>query len=282
MGSKGSYSGGGGAAGDSVREGIDDWLAALPGGGAVAPASSGADADNPGGEDTGENGTRGLSPQSLRVLPTAALFRTSRSGSGGRSRQRDSRGTGTSSRSGSSELIRSASTSARAAGRGAAAAYAYRTGDAQTLRELGLDYDALRANPNIFEVANQIAQKACQDLPPGTVATEELYHVVGNLAEWVADADQGQAAPPPELIAQEAIGLIIATAYLTETAATLNEKEMTSAQRQALEASVREASEELASQIDLSPDRPTASEFGRVIEQGLEYLRDIYEDRDDD
>lgn len=85
----------------------------------------------------------------------------------------------------------------------------------------------------------------------------------------------------PELIAQEAIGLIIATAYLTETASALNEKEMTSAERQALEVSVREASEELASQIDLSPERPTASEFGRVIEQGLEYLRDIYEDGDD-
>lgn len=278
MGSKGSYSGGGGAVGDSVREGLDDWLAALPGGGAVAPASSGGEAGDPG----GENGASALSPQSRRVLPTAALFRTSRSGGGGRSRQRDSGGSGRSSRSGSSELIRSAGTSARAAGRGAAAAYAYRTGDAETLRELGLDYDALRANPNIFEVANQIAQKACEDLPPGTVATEELFHVVGNLAEWVADADQGQAAPAPELIAQEAIGLIIATAYLTETASALNEKEMTSAQRQALEVSVREASEELASQLDLSPDRPTASEFGRVIEQGLEYLRDIYEDGDND
>lgn len=279
MGSKGSYSGGGGAVGDSVREGLDDWLANLPGGGALAPAGSGADPSDPGGDNSGESGASALSPQSRRVLPTAALFRSSRGGSGGRSRQRDSGGTGRSSRSGSSDLIRSASTSARAAGRGAAAAYAYRTGDAETLRELGLDYDALRANPNIFDVANQIAQKACEDLPPGTVATEEMYYVVGNLAEWVAEADQDQAAP--ELIAQEAIGLIIATAYLTETASALNEKEMTSAERQALEVSVREASEELASQIDLSPERPTASEFGRVIEQGLEYLRDIYEDGDD-
>lgn len=272
MGSKGSYSGGGGAAGDSVREGIDDWLASLPGGGAVAPPSTAG--------EPAENATSGLSEQSRRVLPTAALFGTSRSGSGARSRQRDST---RSNRSSSSELIRSASTSARAAGRGAAAAYAYRTGDADALRELGLDYNALRANPNIFEVANQIAQKACEDLPAGTVATEELYHVVGNLAAWVADADQGQAAgPAPELIAQEAIGLIIATAYLTETASTLNEKETSSAQRQALEASVREASEELASQIDLSPDRPTAAEFSRVIEQGLEYLRGIYEDDEND
>lgn len=275
MGSKGSYSGGGGAAGDSMREGLDDWLAALPGGGAVAPASS----DGGAGESGDGTGVSRTSALSGRVLPTAALFRTSRSGSGGRTHQRDS---GRSNRSGSSELIRSAATSGRAAGRGAAAAYAYRIGDAETLRELGLDYDALRANPNIFEVANQIAQKACEDLPPGTVATEELYHVVGNLAAWVADADQGQAAPAPEQIAQAAIAHIIATAYLTETASKLNEKATTSAQRQALEASVREAAEELASQIDLSPDRPTASEFGRVIEQGLEYLRDIYEDRNDD
>jgi hypothetical protein len=267
MGTKRSYSGGGGAVGDTVREGLDDWLASLPGdGGAPMAVPDG----NQAGSGQASPVTSGLSA-ATRVLPTIALFRSARGG-GSSGRQR----TG-----GSSQLGRSAATSASAAGRGAAAAYAYRTGDAQTLRELGLDYDALRANPNIFDVANQIAQKVCEDLPPGTIETEELLYVVGNLAEWLMETDAAGVAPSPGQIAQEAVALILAEAYLVETAAKLNDKGMSGQERAAFEDGIRQACEELASQANLSPSGPTAAEFTAAIENGLEYLRSLYEDASD-
>lgn len=267
MGTKGSYSGGGGAVGDAVRQGLDDWLASLPGdGGAPVEVPD----DNNVAPGRASPATSGLSAVS-RVLPTIALFRSARGG-GSSGRQRIS---------GSSQLGRSAATSASAAGRGAAAAYAYRTGDAQTLRQLGLDYDALRANPNIFDVANQIAQKVCEDLPPGTIETEELLYVVGNLAEWLMETDAASVTPSPGQIAQEAVALILAEAYLVETAAKLNDKGMSGQERAAFEDGIRQACEELAAQVSLSPSGPTADEFTTAIENGLEYLRSLYEDRAD-
>jgi hypothetical protein len=267
MGTKGSYSGGGGAAGDTVREGLDDWLASLPGdGGAPVAVPDG----NYAGSGQPSPVSNALSA-AARVLPTIALFRSARGG-GSSGRQRTS---------GSSQLGRSAATSASAAGRGAAAAYAYRTGDAQMLREIGLDYDALRANANIFDVANQIAQKVCEDLPPGTIETDELLHVVGDLAEWLMKTDLVGAAPSPGQIAEEAVALILAEAYLVETAAKLNDKGMSGQERAAFEDGIRQACEELASQANLSPSGPTAAEFTAAIENGLEYLRSLYEDASD-
>lgn len=264
MGTKGSYSGGGGAVGDDIRDGLDDWLDSLPGG--------------PGPQDPvpGDGHPEQLplpssrpSPSSPagRILPTAALFRSSRGG-----------GVGRSQRNSTAALSRSTATSARSAGRGAAAAYAYRTGDAQTLRDLGLDYDALRANPNIFDVAHQIAQKVCEDLPDGTIETAEQLQVVANLAEWLMQRDTSGADVTVGQIAEEAVALILAEAYLVETASVLNTKDMTGTQRASFENDVRQAAEELAAHANLSPTGASAAEFTRAIEDGLEYLRALHEE----
>ena len=258
MGTKGSYSGS--AAGGEVRDGLDDWLASLPGGDSTAPAPVGSQPTLLSPLKPSPNSPAG------RILPTAALFRSSRSG-GGSSRGRRSTDT----------LTRSVSGSARSAGRGAAAAYAYRTGDAQTLRNLGLDYDALRANPNVFDVAHQIAQKVCEDLPTGTIETAEQMEVVGRLAEWLVESETTGTDVTLGQIAEEAVALILAEAYLVETASTLNTKDMTGAQRAAFEDGVRQAAEELAAHANLSPSGPSPDEFTRAIEDGLEYLRTIHE-----
>lgn len=268
MGTKGSYSGGGGPAGDALREGVDDWLVSLPGAGNATATQAGGGPPVPG------QPSPATSPLSTvtRVLPTIALFRPARGGGSSGGRQRTTP---------NSQLGRSTATSARAAGRGAAAAYAYRTGDADTLRELGLDYDVLLANPNIFDVANQIAQKVCEDLPPGTIETEELLHVVGNLAEWLMESDVDGVPPSPGQIAQEAVALILAEAYLVETANKLNDKAMSGQERAAFEDGIRQACEELAAQADLSAAGPTAAQSTTAIETGLDYLRAIYEDTSD-
>lgn len=264
MGTKNSYTGAGGTVGNDIRDGVDDWLDSLPG----APGSTDTPTQDNAQPQSGPGGARPLasSPQG-RVLPTVALFKSSRSG-------------GSSSRSQAKQtaaLTRSAATSARSAGRGAAAAYAYRTGDAQTLRELGLDYDALRANPNIFDVAHQIAQKVCEDLPAGTIETDEQLQVVGNLAEWLMETDASGANVSLGQIAEEAVALILAEAYLVETASKLNHKDMSGTERASFEDGVRQACEELAAHASLSPAGPTPGEFTTAIENGLEYLRSVYE-----
>ena len=282
MGTKDSFSGGGGNIGNDLREGIDDWLASLPGGaGGGGDTPPDAEPNEPG--QPGQPGQQGpavpdgagsgtkpkLSPTARRVLPTAVLFKTA-SGTGSGSR----RGT-------AAQFTRSASTSSRTAGRGAAAAYAYRTGNAAVLRELGLDYEALRSNPNIIDVVHQISQKVCEDLQPGTIDTEEQIRVVADIAEWIVTTDVNGNPPSPAEIAVETLAVVLHRAYLTTTAAELNTKDLTGSERIAFEAGVRAACEELAAQADLSPTGATPSEFTAAIERGLEFLQAVYEASDE-
>lgn len=256
MGTKGSYSGSGGPVADSLLDGLDDWLASLPGAEHAPPATAavavGAD----------------LSTGAKSILPTIGLFQTVRGGSGGSSHDH-SRDRG--------QSTRSTATSAGAAGRGAAAAYAFRAGDADTLRELGLDYDKLRSYDNIFDVINEIAQTVCAELPPGTIEADELLIVVGDLAEWIISTDDGGAPPPFGDIARESVATVMATAYLVETANKLNQSELTPRQRADFEAEIRLVCEELAARAEFSPTAPTAAEFTSAVQLGLESLVAIYQ-----
>lgn len=104
MGSKDSFAGGGGAVGNDLREGIDDWLANLPGAG--TPPSDPA-AQQPESGPTAQAAPK-LTPRAHRVAKTSLLFKTS-SGAGSKAR-----------RGADAQFTRSAATSSRVAGRGAA------------------------------------------------------------------------------------------------------------------------------------------------------------------
>lgn len=267
MGTKNSYTGVGGKIGADISDGLNDWLDSLPGAPNEPAGSPPADSSDPPPAAGAASGSSRPSPTSPsgRALPAISLFRSSKGGGGSRSRARET-----------SALTRTSAGYARSAGRGAAAAYAYRTGDAQTLRDLGLDYDALRANPNIFDVAHQIAQKVCEDLPPGTIETDEQLQVVGNLAEWLLEGTAAGADVTLGQIAEEAVALVLAEAYLVQTASQLNEKDMSGADRARFESDVRQACEELAAHANLAPTGPSPAEFTSAIENGLEYLHTVF------
>ena len=274
MGSKDSFAGGGGPIGEDLREGIDDWLANLPGGPGGDAPEDGGDTENDGlqqltlpGTGTG-TGSKSLSSKAKRVGKTALLFRTAS-------------GTGSSARKGTSaQFPRSAAVSARSAGRGAAAAYAYRTGDAATLKELGLGYDSLVANPNVFDVVHQIVGAICEELPDQIESDEQRY-VVAEVAEWVVAVNPDGPDPTPAEIAQETLAVVLTWAYLTTTAAELNTKDLAGAERVAFETEVRAACEELAAQANINPINPSANEFVSAVENGLEYLQAVYGSDDD-
>lgn len=257
MGSKDSFTGGGGKVGSDLREGIDDWLANLPGGPLSAATPNAPQSTD--GSPTNEAIAQ-LSPRAQRAARTALLFKTS-SGTGSSSR-----------RAADAQFTRSAAGSARIAGRGAAAAYAYRTGDRDALRELGLDYDQLRANPNTLDVVYRIAQAICEELPPGTIETDEQLHIVAEIAEWIVEVDP-QGGPTPAQIAQETLAVVLTWAFLTTTASELNTKDMSGPQREAFKNEVHAACEELAAAAKLDPSTPSATEFASAIESGLEFLQ---------
>lgn len=261
MGSKGSYAGGGGNIGNDLREGIDDWLANLPGSVGAPPAAAPGAARPQSAQSPAASPE--LTPRAQRVARTSLLFKTA-SGTGSKAR----RGT-------DAQFPRSAATTSRIAGRGAAAAYAYRTGNRDTLRELGLDYDALSANPNVLDVVYVIAQTICDELPQGTIDTDEQVHVVAEIAEWVVTTNP-TLLPTPAEIAQETLAVVMYWAYFTTTEATLNTAELSSQQRDAFEKDVRAACEELAAHADVNPSHPTADHFTSAIEAGIEFLQAVY------
>lgn len=262
MGSKDSFAGGGGNIGNDLRDGLDDWLADLPGApGPAPPADPNQTLASP--PTVSSGATNELSSKAQRVARTALLFKTSG-------------GTGSSSRRGTdAQFTRSAAASSRIAGRGAAAAYAYRTGDRDALRELGLDYDQLRANPNTLDVVYLIAQAICEELPPGTIETDEQLHVVADIAEWIVATGPDGAVSPAE-IAQETLAVVLTWAFLTTTASELNTKGMTGLERDAFEKEVRAACEELAAQANVDPSTPSANEFALAVEVGLNFLQAAY------
>lgn len=276
MGSKDSFKGGGGAIGDDLRDGIDDWLANLPGSAGGTSSDDGVDAPADGSQPMTVPGTspgssvEPLTPRAQRVAKTALLFRTS-SGAGSEARK----GTAV-------QFPRSAASSARAAGRGAAAAYAYRTNDAVTLEaEFGLDYAAMRANPNVFDVVAQIVAAVCDELPD-QIEADEQRHVVAEVAEWVVIANEGGPVPAPVEIAQETLAVVLTWAYLTTTASELNDRNLSGNERIDFENEVRAACEELASIANINQNNPSTAEFVSAVEGGLEYLQTVYGTTDDE
>jgi hypothetical protein len=170
---------------------------------------------------------------------------------------------------------RSAARFAGTAGRAAAAALAYRTGNAEALRELGLDYDDLRGNPDPIYVTRKIVEAACGPLSDGTIEDEERRKVAAEIAAWVLE-EQGEAPPTPEEIVREAIARIIFEAATTESAQLLRDGKRPEWATEEGERQIHECAEALAARAELSATGPTAVEFEKAIEDGIETLRKMF------
>lgn len=247
MGTKGSYTGGGGKAGKDLRDAVAQWAGSGAGGNqphppltpaALAPALRlfGGGGDGPGGGAGGAGG----------------------GGAGGGGAQRTIAG------------------SARTASRAAAAAYGLRTGDAQAVRDLGLDYDALRANPDPLQVTKAIVDAACGPLQDGTIEDHEQRLVAADIASWILQEQADGAAPTADEIVRETIALIVFEAACSETAARLQQGDPTAAAVLAAEDEMRATARVLADNAPLSVTGATEGELRRAIEKGIESLRTIW------
>jgi hypothetical protein len=280
MGTSGSYTGGGGKPGKDLRDGIADWVDTLPSsppsdGAPPAPTNDGSAHD----EAPGALPTPNLGPTAL--LPVIGLFASrphGRSdgpggGGGGISSGKGSGGSGGGRRGGAQ---RSAALSAATAGRAAGAAYAYRTGDAATLSELGLDYEALRASGDSITISQRIVQVACGASSDGTIEDDERREVAARVTLWVLEENENGAPPNPDEIARYALAEILFEAMAVEGAALLRDGKRPAWVTRQGERQMRETANVLAQQANLSPQGASIAELERAIEDGLETLRAIW------
>src|SRR6266568_1184668 len=269
MGTKNSYTGGGGKPGKDLRQNLEEWLDGLPD---LGPPPDGN--PPPDGPPDVPPDIPPLRPEQL--LPALGLFQPRTGGGGdgpGGGGARGGAGTGGGTRGGAQRTVAGSS---RTAGRAAAAAYALRTGNAQLLQELGLDYDSLRSNPDVTDVARQIMVAACGPLPDGTIEEEEQRVVAAQVAQYVLEANADGGPPPPEEIVRETIAVIIFEAVSNETAAMLHNGERPEWATAEGERLMRETAQALALRVHLSPDGPTPAEFSEAIARGIETMREIW------
>jgi hypothetical protein len=272
MGTKNSYSGGGGKPGKDLRQNLEEWLDGLPDFGPPPDGNPPPDAPPDVPPDI-----RPLRPEQL--LPALGLFRPRTGGGadgpGGGGGAAGAGGWGTDGDAGGGAQ-RSVAGSSRTAGRAAAAAYALRTGNAQVLQELGLDYDSLRSNPDVADVARQIMVAACGPLPDGTIEEDEQRVVAAQVAQYVLEANADGAPPAPEEVVRETIAVIIFEAVSNETAAMLHNGQRPAWATAEAERLMRETAQALALRARLSPDGPTPIEFSEAIARGIETMREIW------
>ncbi|MDP9357822.1 MAG: hypothetical protein M3R02_21545 [Chloroflexota bacterium] len=259
MGTSGAYTGSGGSDGKAIRDAISSYL------------DSTADPTDPA-QPT--DGSSRLNPEAMRRILN--LIRPRPSGGSGAGSSGGSVGgghpAGTSAgrpRNGGGPQ-RSVARSARTAGRAAAAAYAYRTGDAETLQRLGLDYNQLRGLGDQFEVLRRIVDMACST-SDSTIEDHEQRLVAAGVAEWVLELESSGYIPAPEEIVRQTIALIIAEALLSESGDLINSNDRAVMAEQ----DVRDAAEALANRTELSVDGATEDEITHAIESGIETLRSI-------
>lgn len=264
MGTKNSYTGGGGKAGKALRDTLTEWLDGLD----LAPTDDDVAQGVP---DTGAKDLPRLQPQQL--LPAMNLFASRGGSADGPGGGGAGSGAGSAPRGGAQRTVAGSS---RTAGRAAAAAYALSTGNAQVLEELGLDYASLRDNPDITDVARQIVMAACGPLSDGTIEAEEQRVVAAEIAQYVMEADAGGEPPPLDDIVREAIALIVFEAVSNETASMLHGGERPAWATAEAERQMRETAHALALRVQLSAQGPTPEQFSAAIAEGMETMRQIW------
>jgi hypothetical protein len=137
-----------------------------------------------------------------------------------------------------------------------------------------LNYDALRALGDPFEVTRQIVGAVCGQRASSTLEDAEERYVAATVADYVLTQSADGSPPDVDEVARFAIATIISEVLSSELGEALRERpdEVVAV----AESELRDAATVLASQATLSATGPTEDELSTAIESGLETLRAIY------
>jgi hypothetical protein len=119
-------------------------------------------------------------------------------------------------------------------------------------------------------------QFACGASPDGTIEDGERREVAARVALWVLEESEDGTPPGPDETARFALAEILFQTMVVESAALLNDDKRPAWATAEGERQMRQAADVLAQQANLSPEQPTADEFERALEEGLETLRTIW------
>jgi hypothetical protein len=154
-------------------------------------------------------------------------------------------------------------------------AVAYTTGNRETLREAGLDYDELRALGDPVAVGIKIVEAAFESQADNTIADAEEHDIVACVVEWILEHPEDRA-PTLEEVVRKSIEVTIAETTLTEVSATIYAKKATHEKRRSLERDIWEVAAEYAAQATLSPTGATDREMALAIENGIRDIGTIF------
>jgi hypothetical protein len=268
MGTSGSFGGSGGADAGDLRDSIAEWLDDAVG---AAPADPGSAESH---DDAWPADDR---PPTPRVLPKAIdLGPTIRilSRSGGRS---DGPGGGGGGRA-TGGPARSVSRMSAAASRAGSLASAYATGDRERLAEAGLNYDELLALGDPVRVGIRIVEASFVTQPDSTIDDGEARDIAAEVVAWILESPPNDV-PSPDDIVRKSIELMIAEITLTEVAEKIRTDGATAEDRRSAETMIRDAAEEVASQVNLTASGATEAEISKAIQDGIDQLGRIFGSR---
>ena len=274
MGTSGPYSGGGGAAGNALREELNDWLDSLP----DTPPPDQSDGIPPDDDQQDQQADRPtLPPESLlNVLP---LLRPSGRGSadgpgGGGGAGSAGRGSGGAFAGGAQRSARASSTAAGPRGGGSLCpcASAMRKPSNGWDSILSLSAAATTRSTLPVRLLTPHAKVHCRTAP---LKEDERRYVASEVTIWVLEENEGGAPPTPEEIVQKSIAVIISEAAQNETVEMIRRGERPEWASLEAERQLRDAAHVLARRVEVSTAGMTDQDFARAIEEGTETLRRI-------
>ncbi|MFD3399837.1 hypothetical protein ACFWUU_04120 [Kribbella sp. NPDC058693] len=165
-----------------------------------------------------------------------------------------------------------------AASRAGSLASAYATGDRERLAEAGLNYDELLALGDPVRVGIRIVEASFETQPDSTIDDGEARDIAAEVVAWILESPPN-AVPSPDDIVRKSIELMIAEITLTEVAEKIRTDGATADDRRSAETMIRDAAEEVASQVQLTATGATDAEIAKAIQDGIDQLGRIFGSR---
>lgn len=276
MGTSGSFGGSGGKDAGDLRDNIADWLDGPGTSGAADGADAGSPAESSQPDKPSPSTQPGQRPQ-IDLGPALRMLLRARGG-GAKSDGPGSGGGGSRGSSGgrsSGGVARSVGQVSRAAGRAGRLALAYSSGDRETLRQAGLNYEDLQALRDPVAIGIKIVEAAFESQADSTIADAESRDIVAEVVAWILE-QPADRPPTPEEVVRKSIETTIAETALTEVSSTIYAKNVDFEKRRGVERQIRDVAAEYAAQALLNPTGATEREMAQAIETGIRDIAKIF------